>query len=138
FTQLDLEMSFVEQDDVLAVWERMFADLMRKVKGLEIPLPLPRLTYAEAMRRYGSDKPDTRYGMELVDISDVAAGSGFKVFANAVATGGQVKAIAAPGLAGYSRKEIEELTDLVKRFGARGLATFALGESEIRSQVAKF
>jgi len=138
FTQIDLEMSFVEQDDVLDVWERMFQFIVREVRGVEIELPLPRLTYAESMRRYGTDKPDTRFGMELVDLSDLAVGSGFKVFANAVASGGQVKAINVPGCAAYSRKEIEELTDLVKRLGARGLATFALGESEIKSQVAKF
>ncbi len=138
FTQIDMEMSFVEQDDVLAVTERLFHYLMREVKGVEIPIPFPRLTYAESMRRYGSDKPDTRFGLELVDLGDIAANSQFKVFNNAIASGGQVKAICAPGCAGYSRKEIEELTDLVKRFGARGLATFALGESEIKSQVAKF
>ncbi|MBV9866597.1 MAG: aspartate--tRNA ligase [Abitibacteriaceae bacterium] len=138
FTQIDIEMSFVSQDDVLDVTERLLAYLMREVKGQELPLPLPRLTYAEAIRRYGSDKPDTRFGMEFVDISDLAVGSGFKVFANAVASGGQVKAICAPGCADYSRKDIEDLTNLVKRFGARGLATFALGESEIKSQVAKF
>jgi aspartyl-tRNA synthetase len=138
FTQIDLEMSFVGQEDVLDVWERMFAHVLREVKGVEIPLPLPRITYKEAIERYGSDKPDTRFGMELVDLGDIAAASQFKVFANAMATGGQVKAICAKGCAGYSRKEIEELTDLVKRFGARGLATFALGESEIKSQVAKF
>jgi aspartyl-tRNA synthetase len=138
FTQIDLEMSFVEQDDVLDVWERMFQYLMRECKGIEITLPLPRLTYAESMARFGSDKPDTRFAMELVDLSDLADGSGFKVFANAVASGGQVKAICAKGCAEYSRKQVEELTDFVKRFGARGLATFALGESEIKSQVAKF
>ena len=138
FTQIDLEMSFVAQDDVLDVWERMFHHILQKVLGVEIALPIPRMTYAEAMRRYGCDKPDTRFGMELVDLSDIAVGSGFKVFANAVASGGQVKAICATGCAGYSRKEIEDLTEFVKRFGARGLATFALGESEIKSQVAKF
>ncbi len=138
FTQIDLEMSFVEQDDVLDVWERMFQFLLRELKGIDLELPLPRLTYAESMARYGSDKPDTRYGMELIDLSDLAADTQFKVFQNAVASGGQVKAICAKGCANYSRKEIETLTDLVKRFGARGLATFALGESEIKSQVAKF
>jgi aspartyl-tRNA synthetase len=138
FTQIDLEMSFVEQEDVLDVWERMFAYLMKNVMNVEVPLPFPRMTYAEALSRYGTDKPDTRFGMELVDLSDLAVGSGFKVFAGAVATGGQVKAICAPGCAEYSRKQVEELTDFVKRFGARGLATFALGESEIKSQVAKF
>jgi aspartyl-tRNA synthetase len=138
FTQIDIEMSFVEQDDVLDLTERLFAYLMREVMKVEVPLPFPRLIYADAINRYGSDKPDTRFGMELVDLSDLAVGSGFKVFANAVATGGQVKAICAKGCAEYSRKDVEGLTDLVKRFGARGLATFALGQSEIKSQVAKF
>lgn len=138
FTQIDLEMSFVGQEDVLDVWERMFGCILREVKSVEISLPLPRLTYKEAIDRFGSDKPDTRFGMELVDLGDIAAGCDFKVFQNAMATGGQVKAICAKGCAAYSRKEIEELTDLIKRFGARGLATFALGESEIKSQVAKF
>ncbi len=138
FTQIDIEMSFVGQDDVLDLTEKLFAHLMRTVKGIEIPLPFPRLTYAESMRRFGSDKPDTRFGLELVELTDLVADSGFKVFANAIATGGQVKAICAPGVAAYSRKEVDELTELVKRFGARGLATFALGESEIKSNVAKF
>lgn len=138
FTQIDLEMSFVEQDDVLDVWERMFAQVMKTTLGVDIPTPLPRLTYAESMNRYGCDKPDTRYGMELVELSDIVADSGFKVFTNALAAGGQVKAICAPGASEYSRKEVDGLTDLVKRFGARGLATFAKGESEIKSNVAKF
>ncbi|HEX8834127.1 MAG TPA: aspartate--tRNA ligase, partial [Abditibacteriaceae bacterium] len=138
FTQIDLEMSFVEQEDVLQLWEKMFAHLMRDVMQIEVPLPFPRMTYAEAFERFGTDKPDTRFGMELIDLSDLAVGSGFKVFANAVASGGRVKAICAKGCAEYSRKQVEELTDIVKRFGARGLATFALGESEIKSQVAKF
>ncbi len=138
FTQIDIEMSFVGQDDVLALTEKLFAHLMREVKGMEIPTPFPRLTYAESMRRFGSDKPDTRFGLELTDLTDLVADSGFKVFTNAIATGGQVKAICAPGVAAYSRKEVDELTELVKRFGARGLATFALGESEIKSNVAKF
>jgi aspartyl-tRNA synthetase len=138
FTQIDLEMSFVEQDDVLDVWERMFAHLMRDVMNVEVVLPFPRLTYQECIDRYGSDKPDTRFGMELMDLGDIAQNSGFKVFANAIATGGQVKAICAPDCADYSRKDVEALTDIARRFGARGLATFALGESEIKSQVAKF
>jgi aspartyl-tRNA synthetase len=138
FTQIDIEMSFVVQDDVLELTERLFSHLMREVKGIEIPLPFPRLTYAESLRRFGTDKPDTRFGLELTDISDLVADSQFKVFTNAIASGGQVKAICAPGVAAYSRKEVDELTELVKRFGARGLATFALGESEIKSNVAKF
>ena len=138
FTQIDIEMSFVGQDDVLDLTERLFAHLMKSVKGINIPLPFERMPYAEAMRRFGTDKPDTRFGMELTDISDIVADSQFKVFTNALATGGQVKAICAPGVAAYSRKEVDALTELVKRFGARGLATFARGESEIKSNVAKF
>lgn len=138
FTQIDIEMSFVVQDDVLDLTERLFAHLMREVKGQEIELPFPRLTYAESVRRYGSDKPDTRFGMELVELTDLVVDSGFKVFTGAIANGGEVKAICAPGVAAYSRKEVDDLTEFVKRFGARGLATFALGESEIKSNVAKF
>ncbi len=141
FTQIDLEMSFVEQDDVLDVCERLFGSIMREVKDIELQLPLPRITYAEAMRRFGSDKPDTRFGLELADLSDLVASSGFKVFAGAIESGGQVKAICAPGCAAYSRKQIDELTELVKRFGAKGLATFALDETAeggVRSPVAKF
>ena len=146
FTQIDLEMSFVEQGDVLDVWERLFARVAGSTLGVEISLPLPRLTYADAMNRYGSDKPDTRFEMFLTDLSDIVAESSFKVFTNALASGGQVKAICAPGAANYSRKEVDALTELVKRFGARGLATFALVENEkadknggeIKSNVAKF
>ncbi len=138
FTQIDIEMSFVGQDDILTLTERLFAHLMKTVKGIDIPIPFERMPYAESMRRFGTDKPDTRFGMELTDISDIVADSQFKVFTNALATGGQVKAICAPGVAAYSRKEVDALTELVKRFGARGLATFAKGESEIKSNVAKF
>mgnify|MGYP002778888239 CR=1 FL=1 len=138
FTQIDIEMSFVGQDDVLELTERLFSHLMKTVKNIEIPIPFPRLSYAESIARYGTDKPDTRFGLELTDISDLVGESNFQVFKNALAAGGQVKAICAPGVAGYSRKEVEELTELVKRFGARGLATFAKGESEIKSNVAKF
>ena len=138
FTQIDIEMSFVVQDDILELTEKLFAHLMKSVKNIDIPLPFERLPYAESMRRFGTDKPDTRFGMELTDISDIVADSQFKVFTNALATGGQVKAICAPGVAAYSRKEVDALTELVKRFGARGLATFARGESEIKSNVAKF
>jgi len=138
FTQIDLEMSFVGQEDVLSVWEGLFSYLMKEVKGLEVVTPFPRLTYAESVQRYGTDKPDTRFGLELFELTDLVANSGFKVFSNAVAAGGQVKAICVPGCADYSRKEVEELTDFVKRFGARGMATFALGETELKSNVAKF
>ncbi len=138
FTQIDLEMSFVGQEDVLDVWERMFQHILRELKGIELSLPLPRLSYAEAMERYGSDKPDTRFGMELVELSDLAWETQFKVFQSAVSSGGQVKAICARGCADYSRKQIDELTELAKRFGARGLATFAIASDGVKSPVAKF
>ena len=138
FTQIDIEMSFVGQDDILELTEKLFAHLMKSVKNIDIPIPFERMPYAESMRRFGTDKPDTRFGMELTDIGDIVADSQFKVFTNALASGGGVKAICAPGVAAYSRKEVDALTELVKRFGARGLATFAKGESEIKSNVAKF
>lgn len=140
FTQIDLEMSFVGQDDVLSLWERLFAYLMRECMNVEVPLPFPRLTYAECLERFGSDKPDTRFGMELKDIGDIALQSEFKVFQGALESGGQVKAICAPGCADYTRKQLDELTELVKRFGAKGLAYFGVGAStdEVRSPVAKF
>src|SRR5262249_17470879 len=109
FTQIDIEMAFVTVDDVLDLKELLLAHLWREGIGVELPLPFPRLSYAEAMRRFGSDKPDMRFGMELVDLSQVFAGSEFKVFQSTLAAGGEIKAIVAPGCAGYSRKEVDEL-----------------------------
>jgi aspartyl-tRNA synthetase len=139
FTQIDMEMSFVTQDDVLDVTERLIAHLWKVGLGIDIPLPLPRLTFEDAMRRYGSDKPDTRFGMELVDLSGLFAQSEFKVFQNALVAGGAVKGIRAPGCAGYSRKEIDDLTAIAQRFRAKGLVSIALeGDGNIRSSIAKF
>jgi len=138
FTQIDMEMSFVEQDDVLDVVERLFSSVMKRVMNVEVPTPFPRMTYAEALARFGSDKPDTRFALELADVSDIATRVEFKVFKDTVANGGQVKCLAAPGCAAYSRKEVEVLTDIAKRFGAKGLATWAIGESEVKSAIAKF
>ncbi|WP_273380009.1 aspartate--tRNA ligase, partial [Symbiobacterium thermophilum] len=139
FTQIDVEMSFVEREDVLAITEQMVARVFREALGIEIATPFRRLTYAEAMARYGSDKPDLRFGMELVDISDIAAGCGFGVFKGAVGAGGQVKGINAKGCGGYSRKQIDELTEFVKTYKAKGLAYIALGEGgEVRSSFTKF
>ncbi len=139
-TQLDLEMSFVEQEDILNLMEELFTALVAAVTPHKRVLsPFPRLTYDEAMARFGTDKPDLRYGMELSDLSDLVAESGFRVFAQAMAGGGQVKAIVAPGCAGYSRRQIEELTHLVQEQGAKGLATIALLErGKVRSPIAKF
>jgi len=142
FTQLDLEMSFVDREDVLRLIEDLFTALVREMEaetGKRLQeTPFPRLTYDEAMARYGTDKPDLRYGLELVDVSDLAAECGFRVFAQTVAEGGQVKALAAPGCAAYSRRQVDELTGLVQKQGAGGLVTIAVQESELKSPVAKF
>lgn len=122
FTQLDMEMSFVDQEDVLNLIERLFTELVREVTPHKrLITPFPRLTYAEAMERYGSDKPDLRYGMELVNLNDIVANSQFGVFRDAVATGGQVKGMRVPGVGGYSRKQLDEVVELAKQAGARGL-----------------
>jgi len=138
FTQIDIEMSFVTDDDIYEVVERLLQYAFEKAAGIKIAIPFPRLTYPEAIERFGSDKPDLRFGMELVDISDIVAHCQFKAFAETVAKGGQVKALSVRGMATASRKDLAELTEFAKRFGAKGLATFALGDGEIRSQVAKF
>lgn len=139
FTQLDLEMAFVEQDDVLNLVEGCFTELVRTVAPHKRVLsPFPRLTYDEALARYGTDKPDLRFGMELVDVSDIAGKTQFQVFANGVAQGGQVKAICAPGGASYTRKQIDDLTNLARAKGAQGLAPMALTTDGIKSPIAKF
>ncbi len=123
FTQIDLEMSFVTEDDVMSMNEGYIARLFREVLGVEIPLPLPRLTYREAMERYGSDKPDTRFGMEIQNLSDLVAESGFAVFSGAVSAGGSVRAIVVKdGAAKLTRKEIDKLTEHARGIGAKGLA----------------
>ncbi|MGI6367671.1 MAG: aspartate--tRNA ligase [Anaerolineae bacterium] len=127
FTQLDVEMSFVEQEDILQLTEGLLTALVPAVSDKRIAtVPFPRLTYAEAMGRYGSDKPDLRFGMELVDLGKAVAGMPFVVFSEALAAGGQVKAIVAPGCAGYTRRQIDELTGRARALGARGLVTIQL------------
>ncbi|MBU0494158.1 MAG: aspartate--tRNA ligase [Chloroflexi bacterium] len=140
FTQLDIEMSFVEQEDVIQLVEGMFTGLVGAVAPHKrlLSSPFPRLTYAEAMDRYGSDKPDLRFGLPLVNVSDIAAECGFRVFVEAVAAGGQVKGLRAPGCAGYTRKQLDELETLAKSLGARGLVWMALREDGVKSPVAKF
>ncbi len=140
FTQLDMEMSFVDQDDVLDLIERMFTALCRTVvPHKHLPTPFQRLSYAEAMERYGSDKPDLRYGLELVNLSDLLIETPFQVFRNVLNSGGQVKGIRAPGCAHFSRKQIDELTDVVRAGGAKGLAWAVLPTDggEVRSSFAK-
>ena len=139
FTQLDLEMSFVEREDIVQLIEDMYTRIIEEISDKKLLFkPFPRLTYREAMARFGKDNPDLRFGMELTDVSDLVTGSGFAVFSRTVAEGGQVKAIRAEGLAGYSRKQIDELTELVQNYGAKGLAWLAVEEEGIRSSFAKF
>jgi aspartyl-tRNA synthetase len=139
FTQIDIETSFLGQEDILGLMEKMMTGLMQEVKGLEIPSPFPRMTYDEAMSRFGSDKPDTRFGLELVDLSEVVKESGFKVFSAAVANGGQVKAINVTGGAEkYSRKDIDALTEFVSVYGAKGLAWLKVDAEGLKGPIAKF
>lgn len=139
FTQIDIETSFLGQEDILGLMEKMMTGLMKEVKGLEIPSPFPRMTYDEAMSRFGSDKPDTRFGLELVDLSEVVKESGFKVFSAAVANGGQVKAINVTGGAEkYSRKDIDALTEFVSVYGAKGLAWLKVDADGLKGPIAKF
>ncbi|HXU86653.1 MAG TPA: aspartate--tRNA ligase, partial [Verrucomicrobiae bacterium] len=143
FTQLDLEMSFVNEDAVMAFVEAMVIEVCR-VTTPDRPVqeaPFPRFTFDEAIERFGSDKPDLRFGMELVDLAPLWADapSGFRVFDDALAGGGRVKAIVAPGMGGATRKEIDELTERAKRFGAKGLVWLALDEAgAVRSSIGKF
>jgi aspartyl-tRNA synthetase len=139
FTQLDMELSFVEQNDILDLIEALFTELVHEVTPHKRMLePFPRMTFDQAMARYGTDKPDLRFGIELVDLSDLVADSGFRVFASTVTDGGQVKALVLPDCAGYSRRQVDELTAIVKNLGAKGLATIALRGDEVRSSIAKF
>jgi aspartyl-tRNA synthetase len=141
FTQLDVEMSFVEQEDVLKLIEGMTVDVVEHLSEKQLPKPFPRLTWDEALSRYGSDKPDLRFGLELVDLSDLVRPSGFSVFESALTNGGQVKAVRYPGGAGLSRKEVDELGNFCKEFGAKGLATVAVTQREpleVKSAITKF
>jgi aspartyl-tRNA synthetase len=138
FTQIDIELSFCDREMILEMMERMVAHIFKGALGAEISLPFPRLSYNEAMNRFGSDKPDTRFGLELKDISDLVAECGFKVFRQAVAGGGVVKGINAKGCAAFSRREIDELTAYAARFGAKGLAYLYVEKDGVRSPVAKF
>lgn len=138
FTQVDLEMSFVDEEQVEAVVERFVAEAFRAVTGTAFPGPVPHMTYDEAMSRFGSDAPDTRYGMELVDLSEIAKGCGFKVFSSAVANGGTVRAISVPGGAAFSRKDTDDLTQWANTMGAKGLAWIKWTASGPDSPIAKF
>ncbi len=139
FTQIDLEMSFVDQDDVIAVQEGFMKRLFKDLFDHELPTPFPRLTYDEAMERYGSDKPDTRFGFELKCLNDVVCGTEFKVFADALAAGGDVRGICIDqGSGKFSRKDIDKLTEQTKHYGAKGLVWIRVEENELKSSVNKF
>jgi len=138
FTQLDVEMSFVERDDILGLMEKLMAHVFKKALGRELKLPFPRLTYDKAMNLYGSDKPDLRFDLPLVNIGDVIADCQFKVFRTALDNQGQVKGINAKNCGHYSRKELDELTTAAAIFGAKGLAWIIIGEEGVRSPIAKF
>ena len=138
FTQIDVEMSFVTEEDVMAIAEGMVKRLFKAVRDLDLETPFPCLTYAEAMSRYGLDKPDTRFGLELKDVSDIVAGSGFKVFSSVVEKKGMVKALNAKGCVEFTRKEIDDLTEFVAVYRAKGLAYIKVREDQWQSPIAKF
>ena len=139
FTQVDMEMSFVDMEDVLDVNERLIARVFKETLDVEVPLPLKRMTWQEAMDRFGSDKPDVRFGMELVDVSEVVAGCGFGVFTGALENGGSVRGINVKGQAAMSRKKIDKLVDHAKGCGAKGLAYLSINEDgTYKSSFAKF
>ncbi|KRG10345.1 aspartate--tRNA ligase [Staphylococcus sp. NAM3COL9] len=139
FTQVDIEMSFVDQEDVMDMGEEMLQNVVKDVKDIEVPRPFPRMTYNEAMSRYGSDKPDTRFGMELIDVSELGEVMDFKVFKDAINKDGQVKAIVAEGASDkYTRKDIDALTEFVNIYGAKGLAWVKVVEDGLNGPIAKF
>jgi len=139
FTQLDIEMTFVQELDVMGLIEELYIRSTKRFSEKRIlETPFPRLTYKEAMERFGTDRPDLRFGLELHDVSSAFAETEFRAFAQTLLAGGEVKAIVAPGCSGYTRREIDELTEVATRAGAKGLATFAVEADGIRSPVAKF
>jgi aspartyl-tRNA synthetase len=138
FTQLDVEMSFIQPEDIIQIIEGMMTLLFKDLKGIEIKTPFPRLSWAEARARYGTDKPDLRFGLELKDFSQCFAKSQVKVFSNVLAGGGMVKGLNVPGGAGLSRKELDDMTAFVANYGAKGLAWIKLADGEWQSPIAKF
>lgn len=139
FTQIDLEMSFVDVDDVIEIQEGYLKRVFKELKGIEIETPFPRISYDEAMERYGSDKPDTRFGFELKDITQLVADCEFKVFTDAIAAGGSVRGICiTDGAEAYTRKKIDKLTEAVKSYGAKGMVWMKVAEDEVSSSVNKF
>jgi len=138
FTQIDCEMSFIDREDIISVMEGLIAKIFSEVKGVDVPLPMPRMTYAEAIRRFGVDNPDIRFGLELVELTDIVKGAGFKVFSDAAASGGIIKGVNAKGCARFSRKEIDDLTEFARIYGAKGLAYVKIEGGQWHSPIAKF
>ncbi len=138
FTQIDCEMSFIDRDDIIKVMEGLIATVFKEAKGVDIQLPIPRITYHEAISRFGVDNPDLRFGLELTELTEIVKGAGFKVFADVAASGGIIKGLNAKGCAGFSRKEIDDLTEFVKIYGAKGLAYVKIENGEWHSPIAKF
>jgi len=149
FTQLDIEMSFIEEEDILSLLEELFTSMIETVMpDMQVKKPFPRLNYADAMERYGTDKPDLRFGLEIGDLTDIAEKSEFSIFRSVIADGGKVKGICAPGCANYTRKQLDELNKMVQELGAAGLVTISLGDSKgdlddltievVKSVAAKF
>src|ERR1700730_1158538 len=137
FTQVDIETSFLDRDDFLPIVEGLVAAIWRRVKGVELSMPFPRLGYDEAMARFGSDKPDLRFGLELQDASALFAGGEVQAFAPKVAGGGAVKALRIPSAGGMSRKELDDLTSEAKQLGAKGLVWIKVTAEGLQSPVAK-
>lgn len=139
FTQIDIETSFMTSDEIMSMTEKMMQKVMKEVNNVEITLPLPRMPYQEAMERFGSDKPDTRFELELIHVSDVLANSDFQVFKGAIESGGKVALLNVKGKAdSFSRKDIDHLTDFVKVYGAKGLAWVKVEGEEVKGPIAKF
>ncbi len=138
FTQIDMEMSFIEPEDIFDIVERMMVQVFQEIKGISIPRPFPRISYDEAMARYGNDRPDIRFGMTLVDVSDIARKSNFRVFSEVLQNGGQVKGINVTGGASLSRKQVEALAEEIRVFGAKGLSSIKMGPGGIETSLAKF
>ena len=139
FTQLDVEMSFVEPGDVVRLMESLFLELSSTYSDKRIQQePFPQITYADAMERYGNDRPDLRFGLELIDVGSALTGTGFRAFSDVISAGGRIKAIVAPGCADFTRREIDDVTEIAKRAGAKGLATIALTAEGVKSPIAKF
>jgi len=138
FTQIDCEMSFIDRDDIIRMMEGLISTVFREAKGVDVQLPIQRMTYQESIRRFGVDNPDLRFGLELCELTDLVKDAGFKVFAEVAAGGGIIKGLNAKGCAGFSRKEIDDLTEFVKIYGAKGLAYVKIENGAWHSPIAKF